>query len=241
MTEDAVIFSSEHIRLDLGGPGFEGKELAQTEGYLWREGHLFHFTQRRNSARHIASAMSALQVREFNIVPSGEGLCSAGSFFADPREGDPGEAVRFAIDIPAAPPMLLNFETVTLLSAEQQAGLKPGEPDFLFDGNKDFQGKVLRERRRDVAGRPGREMISAFTAKEGGTYQTSISAQWFSPGEVGGGAKLPHVKIKLEVGYASREEPAKWAAFPDSDESGRSPEAKFMGLWQAILDGTRLR
>lgn len=241
LTEDAVIFSSEHIRLDFGGPGFEGEEMGQTEGYLWRDGHMFHFTPRRNSARHIASAMSALQVREFDAMPTQKGLCAAGSFFADPRAGDPGEAVRFAIDIPAAPPMLLNVETVTLLSPEQQAGLKPRKPDFLFGHGDDFQGKPLRDSKREVADLPGTEHISAITAKEGRGYQTTVSAQWYFPGEVGGGAARPHVTMTLEVAYTSQEAPAKWADFPDADESGRSPQAKFMGLWEALLEGTRLR
>jgi hypothetical protein len=241
LSENAVIFASEHVRLDFGGPGFEGTETHQSEGYLWQDGHLFHFTPRMNSAPQIALAMKTLRVRAFDAVPNQAGVCTAGSFFADPREGDAGEAVRFAIDIPGAPPMLLNVETVTVLSAEQAGALEPGKPDFTSDNSQDFRGQVLVDRSRQVAGLAGMEYITATTAKEGRRYLTEIAARWHFPGEVGGGAAKPFTQLSLEVTYASDTEPAQWAVFPAADESGRPPEAKFMGLWNGILEGTRLR
>ncbi|VGO08461.1 hypothetical protein AMB3_0822 [plant metagenome] len=240
LSENAVVFASEHVRLDFGGPEFEGKETHQSEGYLWQDGHVFHFTPRINSGPQIVAAMQALRVRAFDAIPSQAGVCAAGSFFADPRGGDAGEAVRFAIDIPGAPPMLLNLETVTVQSPEQAAGLEPGKPDLTSE-SKDFRGQVLVDRPRQVAGLPGTEYITATTAKEGQRYLTEIAARWHFPGEVGGGAAKPYTQLNLEVTYTSATEPAQWAAFPAADESGRPPEAKFMGLWNAILEGTRLR
>ncbi|MGE8691551.1 MAG: T6SS immunity protein Tli4 family protein [Achromobacter sp.] len=238
--DGAVIFTYEHLRVTLGSRKPEGDELHETEGFLWRDGHFFYFEPVLNSETDIAATMRNLQVREFDAMPTEAGLCAAGSFFPGPGAARNGEAVRFVFDIPGAPPLQFQFETTTLYSAEQIPGRTPGKANYAAFNNDEFRGQVLRDRRRTILGVAGDEYISAATEKLGNDYHTNISARWHFPGEVGSITR-PTIDFSLGLSYDGDTEPARWAHFPENDESGGSPEAHFMALWNAILEGARLR
>ena len=238
--EGAVIFTYEHQRVTLGSSNPDGDELHETEGYLWRDGHLFHFEPRLNWEARIIATMRSLQVREFETVPAEEGLCAAGSFSQAPARHAPVRLSAFPLIFQGIRRCLPSSGPTPCIRPSKSRGVRQASRTMPRSTMMSFKARSLRDRSRMVVGLTGEEHIAAATSKRGDKYRTSISARWHFPGEVGSITK-PTINFGLGVSYESETEPSRWAHFPETDESGGDPEAHFMALWTAILDGAQLR
>jgi hypothetical protein len=242
---DGVVMTSQHHTPDPkdllypDGP----KSFYETEGYLWREGTLYVFSDSATKERLI-EAMQTLQPRKDDEIPATEGFCGGRSFF--PGKPDPMDFVEFAFRLP--------IETSTEFRIRLPAGQSP-RPDLSRWESSDIKIKTLRKASRTQAGLEGSELMMYDWQKEDeASYKTSLSAEWFGhdknlpvPAPVMGGTVYPDngfPGITMRLNANSEAEgvaPPKVGEMVAPKDKAPMTIEEFSALWDGIVASLRLR
>lgn len=229
---EGTVFTFRHHATDAREwpDGSKGRHFFyETEGYLWREETLYHFSAGSMKDSLIA-AMHQLRPRKDETIPQTQGFCAGRSFF--PGQPEDGESTNFVFHLPTTP--LVEFRIGTMNEGLQK--LNPADYSV-----PDLKMLLLRDTRHTIGDLTGEEWILSATGKNpGGIYNSSITAYWQRPaGE--SLSRQPSINLKLDLDIDEEARPANYGEFPPSNARGEIGKEEFLALWDGILKTLRPR
>jgi Tle cognate immunity protein 4 C-terminal domain len=237
--EDGVLFRFEHTITR--GPDLSGKvgdwPLHQNEGYLWRDGVLYHFDSGTDDA--IVATMRELVVLKEGSQPNQAGFCGPHSFFVGGTQ--PG-SIEISFALPTRPRLTFWVSTTTYPSPEGlQAATPPKGSSIAFSDDENYKRHMHRDTTRRIGPLDGSEWVLGSTERKSERdFKTTVAANWFGKGEANSSVK-PAIHLRMSVSFASEKPPSPWGGFPPKSEPGGVGQPEFMAYWNALAGSVRLR
>jgi hypothetical protein len=235
---DSALFTYEYVMLS--GRDVNGVERDrlhyETEGYLWRNGILYSFTD-HSPEQLVVETMRLLTAWPNDQVPAEPGFCGPMSFFSG---GTKAESVSMMFRLPTKPELAFGLQTTTFPAVDDYLRPKARRPNLKAFESATFRSTTHRDAKRSVAQMPGEELVVGMTELKAEKYHSDVIARWFYAGTPDSSGK-PSIEAKLEVVYQTTEAPSPWGGFPRKSPADEVGEGEFMAYWDTMLDTLRLR